>query len=186
MSDKSKIVSLISVVLIITIMCIFSANSFGGEINKFTLWGKARFGMTENELCQAFKGKLLKPKNPGKYKGVYVPYILKNIRIGRHNFKVLFQFGNTSKKLKQVLVVPITKGLDALDVKHIFEELKDLLIEKYGPVSHKKLFNSSLGVFIELYWFLPEKTITVWFGQIGSTLPDVRLAYRKRKTKENI
>jgi hypothetical protein len=94
-------------------------------------WSSAKWGMTEKEIKNAFKGEALTSESVDNL-------IIPDYKIGRSRFKVTFVMDEQTKLLNRVNIIPIDggPGYDGPVVnpgpERLFDDLKTLLISKYG------------------------------------------------------
>jgi hypothetical protein len=98
-------------------------------------WSKSRWGMTEEEILKAFKGKAVRLKEKETYHGAYATIGINDLEIDGHKYQVRFLMDNIKETLQQVNIKLKDNELSA--ARRIFRELEVMLVEKHGPPSLK-------------------------------------------------
>jgi len=152
-------------------------------------WNKARWGMTEREIENAFKGKVERRLEPiiDKKEGIHVYQEIHDQTFADTKFTVSFVMDDKTNQLKEVVLTP--KGSH---FKVLFEILENKLLTKYGPVTHRdkddidmeKLGKNGYGQDqISRTWRFPSTIVTLeyWVYGMGSGKMDdgVTLIYKE-------
>ena len=97
-------------------------------------WNKARWGMTEREIENAFKGKVERRREPiiDKQEGIYVNQEIHDLTFAHTKFTVSFVMDDKTNQLTEVVLTP--KGSH---FRVLFGILENKLVTKYGPVTYK-------------------------------------------------
>jgi hypothetical protein len=101
-------------------------------------WQQSWWGMTTNEIVEAFGSALKRPQKSETYSGKYVEYLIPNYRVDGNSYTVVFQMHNWNRRLAQILITSneeFSKDSPSTDV---FNRLEALLSKKYGPVRYKR------------------------------------------------
>ena len=139
-------------------------------------WNKARWGMTEREIANAFKGKVEQLREPiiDKQEGIYVKQEINDLTFANTKFTVSFVMDDKSNQLREVVLTP--KGSH---FRVLFGILEKKLVTKYGPVTYRdkedidmqKLGKNGYGQDqISRVWRFPSTLITLeyWVYGMGS------------------
>ena len=139
-------------------------------------WNKARWGMTEREIANAFKGKVEQLREPiiDKQEGIYVKQEINDLTFANTKFTVSFVMDDKSNQLMEVVLTP--KGSH---FRVLFGILEKKLVTKYGPVTYRdkedidmqKLGKNGYGQDqISRVWRFPSTLITLeyWVYGMGS------------------
>lgn len=139
-------------------------------------WNKARWGMTEREIANAFKGKVEQLREPiiDKQEGIYVKQEINDLTFANTKFTVSFVMDDKSNQLREVVLTP--KGSH---FRVLFGILEKKLVTKYGPVTYRdkedidmqKLGKNGYGPDqISRVWRFPSTLITLeyWVYGMGS------------------
>ena len=152
-------------------------------------WNKARWGMSEREIENAFKGKVEQLREPiiDKQEGIYVKQEINDLTFANTKFTVSFVMDEKTDQLKEVVLTP--KGTH---FRVLFELLEKKLITKYGRVTFRdkedidmqKLGKDGYGQDqISRVWKFPSTLITLeyWVYGMGSGKVDegVTLIYKE-------
>lgn len=142
-------------------------------------WNKARWGMTEKKIENAFKGKIERRPEPiiDEQDGIYVNLEIHNFTFANTKFTVSFVMDDKTDQLKEVVLSPETTHFRVL-----FGILERKLVAKYGPVTHKDKDGSGQDQIMRL-WRFPSTTITlqywVYGAGSGKVSEGVALMYRE-------
>jgi len=139
-------------------------------------WNKARWGMSEREIENAFKGKVEQLREPiiDKQEGIYVKQEINDLTFANTKFTVSFVMDDKANELREVVLTP--KGSH---FRVLFGILEKKLVTKYGPVTHRdkedidmqKLGKNGYGQDqISRVWRFPSTLITLeyWVYGMGS------------------
>ena len=152
-------------------------------------WNKARWGMTEREIENAFKGKVERRREPiiDKQEGIYVNQEIHDLTFAHTKFTVSFVMDDKTNQLMEVVLTP--KGSH---FRVLFGILENKLVTKYGPVTYKdkddidmhKLGKDGYGQDqISRVWRFPSTIVTLeyWVYGMGSGKVDdgVTVIYKK-------
>ena len=97
-------------------------------------WNRARWGMTEREIENTFKGKVKRRREPiiDKQEGIYVNQEIHDLTFAHTKFTVSFVMDDKTNQLMEVVLTP--KGSH---FRVLFGILENKLVTKYGPVTYK-------------------------------------------------
>ena len=139
-------------------------------------WNKARWGMSEREIENAFKGKVEHLREPiiDKQEGIYVKQEINDLTFANTKFTVSFVMDDKANELREVVLTP--KGSH---FRVLFGILEKKLVTKYGPVTYRdkedidmqKLGKNGYGQDqISRVWKFPSTLITLeyWVYGMGS------------------
>lgn len=139
-------------------------------------WNKARWGMTEREIENAFKGKVGQLREPiiDKQEGIYVKQEINDLTFANTKFTVSFVMDDKANQLREVVLTP--KGSH---FRVLFGILEKKLVTKYGPVTYRdkedidmqKLGKNGYGQDqISRVWRFPSTLVTLeyWVYGMGS------------------
>lgn len=139
-------------------------------------WNKARWGMTEREIENAFKGKVEQLREPiiDKQEGIYVKQEINDLTFANTKFTVSFVMDDKANQLREVVLTP--KGSH---FRVLFGILEKKLVTKYGPVTYRdkedidmqKLGKNGYGQDqISRVWRFPSTLVTLeyWVYGMGS------------------
>ena len=130
-------------------------------------YGKAIWGMSEQEVLAVEEGRIGKLKKPRKYKGSTGMLRIENLEIAHKNCYAEFLFDNSTKKLRQVNI-KFPKKAD--NTASLFSSLEELLSQKYGaPIFKSKNHTVS--------WLNRGTKITLKFLYISGIVSDITVAY---------
>lgn len=115
-------------------------------------WSKAKWGMTEDQILQAFGAEAVRLEPPEKVSDVPV-HIAVPIQLAGVPFRALM-IPDEDGKLSSVLLAPVHTS-DETDV--LFQNLKELLSQKYGH----PLLTTQEGHFTEVLWLAGSTVITL-------------------------
>src|SRR5438094_835158 len=104
-------------------------------------WSKARWGMTESEIREAFKDEPVALAKPEEYGPEVATICLEKVVIDGDEFKAWFMLDPKSKRLKRVLIKPKSTDpgeRDIVNPERILLNLEKLLTEKYGPATLRR------------------------------------------------
>ncbi len=138
--------------LLLMLSCLLS---FGQETkNNIVGWGKAVWGMNEDDLIKTFPDaiKLEKPLLVLHSDGTFVSIIIPNYKVGNQTFKISFQMRPNTKTLSNILMELNETPLDS-----IFDSITNLLIEKYGEPKNR----TNSEYMKEILWFYPKTKIAL-------------------------
>lgn len=103
-------------------------------------WSKTRWGMTNDEILNLFKGKALRVKKEIRDNDqTYSTIKINNFDINGTDFEVFFYMGIKDGKLQKVLL----RHKNAIN--SMFGSFEQLLTEKFGPPSHKDFSQSQVS-----------------------------------------
>jgi hypothetical protein len=145
-------------------------------------WDKSKWGMTEDEILEAFKGEVKKLPKPEDFKFAYANLWIPKFKIDSQEFNVYFQMGKETKKLEQVRIE--AKGTYLVGV---FGHLEQLLTQKYGPPVYKDTEKTPMlrMVTTKRQWNLPKTVIRLYHDHIGNE-EFISLMYRPNKVDKRI
>lgn len=148
-------------------------------------WREAKWGMTENEILEAFKGeavRLDKIEEWGQL-NLYASIGINNYDIDGNKYGVNFAMDKTTKKLKmvQISLLDHTSGL----VRTHFRDLEKLLTEKYGAPSFKNASDKILNEIV-VSWNFPSTIIEINYSNITSRNEYLHLDYSVPRGKDKI
>jgi len=166
-------------------------------------WDKAKWGMTEKEISEIFKGEVKeRPKKGDHDSNLYIP----KLKLGVHaKYDVSFLMDKNTKRLKQINMIaricePGTdkematvslSDFDARDlvVKAVVQELEEMLILKYGNPTYSgekegvRIQGQSTNISRKKIWKCQTTEI-----ELSSLSPGVYviLIYRQKKDQERL
>jgi hypothetical protein len=115
-------------------------------------WTKAKWGMTGEDIVQAFAGDAARRDPPEKVSGIPIAVSVKSVDLAGAKFEALM-VPDKDGKLKSVLLQPL-KG-EAQNA-YLFQRLQDLLEQKYG-----RPWKSEADHDTSLQWTFPSTVITL-------------------------
>lgn len=148
-------------------------------------WREAKWGMTENEILEAFKGeavRLDKIEEWGQL-NLYAFIGINNYDIDGNKYGVYFAMDKTAKTLKriQIYLLDTTSGL----VRNRFRDLEKLLTEKYGAPSFKDASDKILNKIV-VSWNFPSTIIELNYDNITARNEYLHLDYSVPRGKDKI
>lgn len=155
-------------------------------------WRQAKWGMTEKEIMDAFKGEV--KQLPGKKtygrKGkidYYSTLCIEDLSIGTEKYKAVFMMGNESNRLERILITPVVDK--AKKNRLYYLAIKQLLIEKYGiPTTQEEKPESGRRPGLATYssdWIFPSTMIKLsYFMMEKIDVFDMHLSYAMRSEKK--
>jgi hypothetical protein len=99
-------------------------------------WRDAKWGMTEEQLKEAFKSEVTLVPEPSVNGDLHSFFAIPVYEIAGTKFKVVFSLDNDTKTLKAVTMRP-TNASDAFYPQALFKRLEALLTEKYGSPTRR-------------------------------------------------
>ena len=153
-------------------------------------WREARWGMTEEQLLETFKGEIRRlPKQVSYSEGDYATLGINNIKIARGAYNARFIMDAHTKTLKTVQIVPATDCEKSITS---FKSLEMLLMKKYGSPSYKgdlstKDFSKRVKGHKDLVtkWYFPTSSIDLNYLEDRSTsFKFLTLNYRPTVTED--
>lgn len=127
-------------------------------------WGKSKWGMTEEELLETFKGQAtVKEKKESKSDNTYSTIVIKNFEIAGNNFNVTFSMGINDNKLREVVLT------ETPAIEMHFSKFVQLLTEKYGPPQHSDTITYEHGspdFTKKATWTFPSTKIELMYSDI--------------------
>lgn len=125
-------------------------------------WSNTRWGMTEDEIKEIFKDKIVKLENIQHYANdkEYASIGLKDVEIIGAKFNVFFVMDQDTKKLVKVVI----RHAEQFSVVIMFKLLEVELMKKYGPPFYKD--TTSEGDKVELFtmWNFPSTQIQLYYN----------------------
>lgn len=115
-------------------------------------WTKAKWGMTAQEITQAFAGGAIRRDPPEKVSGLPVTLCVSPVDLAGTKFEALM-VPDMDGKLKGVLLQAL-KGED--QNAYLFQRVEDLLIQKYG-----RGWKSGADHDTSLQWAFPTTVVTL-------------------------
>ena len=167
------------ILLICIITFAFNYASAQETKNNVVGWGKAVWGMNEEDLIKTFPDaiKLEKPELVLHSDGTFVSIIIPNYKVGKQNFKVSFQMRPNTKTLSNILMELNDTPLNA-----IFDSITNLLIEKYGEPKNKTESEYNKVIL----WVYPKTKITLTRIVMKDLYLDkLRILYSQREGDES-
>lgn len=158
-------------------------------------WSKARWGMTEKEIENAFKAEIKRRSDPiiDKQDGIYVNLEIHDLTFENAKFSARFVMDDKTDQLTEVVLSPKGTHFGML-----FGILERKLVAKYGPVTYKdrddidmqKIGKNGFGHDeISRLWRFPSTTVTLkyWVYGMGSgkVSDGVILIYKKSAESED-
>jgi len=138
-------------------------------------WNKSKWGMTEQEIIEAFNGQVQKVELTNTKYNLEID----NFNLVDKQFRVIFVIDENSNLLKSVIIKP-NSNLDWSQKYTAFTRLEEDLNKKYGePFNIKTEIKN--GPYAEREWILPSTVITLkyWSNSKRNT-SSVVLEYRER------
>lgn len=152
-------------------------------------WSKARWGMTDDEILQAFPGEATRLEKTQQYGAGRVADVgIEDTEIDTYHFTVDFLLDGNTHKLVEVLLRLKEKnpGIAA----NAFDALEKALTEKYGkPAYRKERAKPGLsGLETENWasWHFPSTMIDLRFTHMPGVLSMMAVKYESAALKENL
>lgn len=159
--------------LLITFFVIIVPTLAHSQIKDVEGWDKARWGMTEDQILQTFKGRLNKLPKTKKSGYTYVNLQINDFVVEGIKCAVSFKMDTKSKLLKMVSIEPMKKK-DNTPAN--FNLLKEMLTKKYG---HPDYDSEDELIDYELRWHFPSTEINLSYSDSEYFIhPMLRLIYR--------
>ncbi|MSN27448.1 MAG: hypothetical protein GJV46_16510 [Geobacter sp.] len=133
-------------------------------------YGKAIWGMSEDEVLKAEQGRVIKFDKPAKYLNSTAPIGIDEINVGTDKFKVYYLFDDKSRKLEQVNLAGLEENNELINAR-TFTTILKLLTEKYGPPTFIKA-NSNAS------WKLSRTLINLTHQYIRQMMTQVVISYK--------
>lgn len=163
------------IAILILITSIFIAGNVLGQIKDVEGWRQARWGMTETQILEAFKGEAIRLDKIDKYYNHYASVGINNINISGKLFNVRFLMDDYSKVLIKINITPVDKrGASISD----FDDLKKRLIEKYGQPSFDNDRREQSTNKSEVTWNYPTSIIDLTLVELKGIAKVLVLSYR--------
>lgn len=144
-------------------------------------WQQSWWGMTTNEIVEAFGSVLKRPQKRETYSGKYVEYEIYNYKVGVDSYTVVFQMDNRTRRLAQILITWDQESSSSKDSPNTgaFDRLEELLTKKYGPVRHKRddEINILGNISRERTWVFPTTSIDLDYSFSQGVGDTVRIRY---------
>jgi hypothetical protein len=143
-------------------------------------WRQARWGMTESQILEAFKGEAIRLDKGEKYDdNVYASVGINNFYLNGLPFSVRFVMDDYSRVLKRINITLLDKRVSLSN----FDDLKKMLIEKYGqpPLDNER--KDSLTNDYETTWIFATTIIELKFAELRGLGMDknlLKLFYRAK------
>jgi hypothetical protein len=139
-------------------------------------WSKAKWGMTDSQVLAAFPGEARKEESGSGTEGLVGLASIPKTRIGEHDFEVTFFFVSKSRTLQEVhldwrvdLYSNTKSGSELPPSASDFDDLEQLLIQKYGKPASKHVENPKPhDLEKKASWVLPSTTIVLDYFEIVS------------------
>lgn len=135
MRRATKMKYKISVIFSLILFATFQNNVYAQNHEDVQGWNKAKWGMTEKDIMNAFPGQITKQeleKTPDGCETLKID----NIKIVDQDFAVHFRMDCDKNILKSILILPQLKGeptpYQNMLVFRLYDQLKLELIKKYG------------------------------------------------------
>ena len=117
-------------------------------------WRDAIWGMTNEQLIEAFPGEATKLPKRISWQRWYTDYAISNYEISGSTFQVFFQMSQSDQKLSQILIQNVRKeGSGCHGI--LFDSLRELLVRKYYVPTYETRK--------EITWVFPTTTIRLDF-----------------------
>ena len=115
-------------------------------------WSKAKWGMTEEQILQAFGGEVVREPS-AKDDSFFAPIAIPTTKIGQFQFTVRFRLDPGTHQLCEVALLPVEQMYNYTGSRVnatpevVFDELKELLTQKYGkPASTGPVYSGTVKV----------------------------------------
>jgi len=118
-------------------------SSYAQTPDKIDGWNKAKWGMTEEEIIEAFQGQVQKREMQKMGTNRCSTLKIDNITLVDKQFKVIFIMDCNTKKLKVVIIEPSSKWRPYENF-IAFDRLEEELIKKYGEPRLSKSSNKNM------------------------------------------
>jgi len=174
--------------LFLTALAGFGQTEIPKDVNG---WSKAKWGMTEEQILQAFGGEVVRVPS-AKDDGFAAPIAIPTTKIGRSQFTVRFRLDPGTHKLCEVLLTPVeqTSNYTGSRVNAmpevVFDELKELLTQKYGkPASTGPVYSGTFETANDsAIWRFPSAKIELTYTRIITLGNYILLHYVKNEKTE--
>jgi hypothetical protein len=154
-------------------------------------WNGVRWGMTNAEILETFKGEAIQLPRPDNYKSHYADIGLNNYKISNNTYNVRFLMSRTTNTLLQVNIAP-TGNISKTN----YDILEKLLFDKYGKWAYKnedkepdKRVSRTIvldgTVKILTAWNFKNTDIELSYNEIASDIRFLTLSYKKRDNADN-
>lgn len=160
--------------IVCLMLCAFSAHAQ-------SLWGKTTFGMSMEEVRNAYPEAKEDPSPESLKSGAKSLLTMSGIEIAGRDYTADFYFDQSSQ-LQQVMLMPTVK-LTAAEGKAAIDMLKEGLNSKYGQPSSTTGSPGGLASIQSWTWMSGKSNITLTYIQIGRNEPTVTLVYQVRLAK---
>jgi hypothetical protein len=100
------------------------------QTNDVMGWQNARWGMSDREIAETFKGRTKKIERV-QYQGLHTDRVIEKLELGAYPYTVHFQMDDKTNSLSQVLI--FADIVNIIDSAILLQGLLPSLAEKYGP-----------------------------------------------------
>lgn len=124
-------------------------------------WNNTRWGMTEDEIKEIFKDKIVKLDTVEHYGNLkqYSSIGLKDIEIINTKFNVFFVMDEDTKKLVKVVL----RHAEPFSIVFMFKLLEAELMKKYGPPFYRDTTSESDKVELFAMWNFPSTQFRLYY-----------------------
>ncbi|MCK5833724.1 hypothetical protein KAH81_08650 [bacterium] len=164
----------LSYIVAVAFVVLHANSAFAIEPKDVHCWDKAKWGMTEDQIVEAFS-KRAERHQKNKYKHFYSTVRVKGFSFGKREYRADMLFDNDSGLLEGInLRAQDEKFLNVVDE---FKILSKLLQTTYGNPSEKTR--------TEMVWTFPSTTIRLKYTTIPMAgINIVRVYFRQNQNKE--
>jgi len=152
-------------IIVFSLICMITILGQQKDVNG---WQEAKWGMTEDEVLEAFKGEAIRLDKIVAYQASYASIGIINYDISGDKYLVHFIFDENKKNLQRIAITP--EATTILDFH--FRRLEQLLTEKYGIPYFKNTVTAMGGDKSVVAWNLESTIIELNF--INIKLADIQ------------
>jgi len=138
-------------------------------------YGKAIWGMSEQEVLIAEKSRIIKLETPNSYSNSVELLRIENLNISRKSCYAVFLFDDDTKKLIQV---SIKFPNESDNSSNLFSSLEELLSQKYGNPFYKSKERITESGTHTVSWLSEGTKVTLTLLFIPQLVTKVRVTYQ--------
>ena len=149
----------------------------------FMGWNKTHWGMTENEILEVFKDKIVRFDQTESYRDgkEFASIGMKDLEIINTKFNVSFVMDQDTKKLIRVTLQPADKTVIPI----MFKILEMELMEKYGTPFYRDNTSADRKTELLAAWYFPSTIIQLgYFAEADLSFRSLSIQYMQNSKKD--